>query len=120
MTENDPHSDKRTENHKQIRRSLTTLHGWSLTFLYFSLVAWSAMIVFALVNFNMLDLTGGNFLPWLVLLGCVCTFASGMNAGRQFWQAMRTKRQTPPVALLPFLSIAITIAIAGTAFGALQ
>lgn len=78
------------------------------------------MIAYALVNFDMLHLTGGNFLPWLVLLGCVSTFATSINAGRQFWNAMRTKQQTPPVALTPFLSIAITIAVAGMAFSALQ
>lgn len=58
-------------------------------------------------------------MPWLVLLGCIATFATSLRASKQFWQAMRTKQPIPPVALMPFMAIALTITIAGAAFSEL-
>ena len=101
------------------KKPLATLHGWSLTLLYFSLVIWSVMITYALVKFDMLQLTGGRFLPWFVLLGCLATFASALKAGQKFWHAMRRKHSSPQIALMPFMAIAITIAVASQAFSEL-
>lgn len=64
----------------------------------------------------MLKLTGGIFMPWLVLLGCILTFSTSLSASKRFWRAMRAKQSTPPIALMPFMAIALTITIAGTAF----
>ena len=77
------------------------------------------MISYALLRFGMLKLTSGAFMPWLVLLGCIVTFVTSAQAGKQFWQAMRQKQSLPPIALIPFMAIAVTIAMAGTAFNSL-
>lgn len=99
------------------RKSLETLRGWSMTFLYFSLALWSVVLVYALIKFDILTMDGG-VMPWIALLGCMATFASSQHTGRKFLKAMRKKKSVPATELTPFFCIAITIVIMGRGLAA--
>lgn len=101
-------------------KSLETLRGWSLTALYFTLAFWAIIFCYVAYSFwdYMLEQSGGSALMSSLLMSTsVTTFLLSARAGNMFLKAMRLKERLPAVDLLPFLSIAVTIVIAGQALG---
>ena len=110
-----PENDRREKDLK-----LARFRGWSLTALYFALALWA--IIFCYVTYSfwpyLLEQSGDSLLmPAVLLISSIMTFFVSARAGHKFLKAMRSKAFLPTVDLLPFLAIAVTIVVAGQAFG---
>ena len=111
----DQHNDRRQRDLK-----LARFRGWSLTALYFALALWAIIFCYAIYNFwdYLLEQSGGGLaMPVALLSSSIMTFLVSARAGHIFLKAMQTKATQPPVDLIPFLAIAVTIVVAGQAFG---
>lgn len=111
----DPGND---QHHRDLK--LARFRGWSLTALYFALAIWAIVFCYAAYSFwsYMLEQSGGSALmPSMLMLTSVMTFFVSARAGHKFLKIMQSKASLPAVDLLPFLAIAITIVVAGQAFG---
>lgn len=116
--------DNKNENPENDRRQndlkLARFRGWSLTALYFALALWA--IIFCYVTYSfwtfLLEQSDGSLVtPLVLLVSSVMTFFVSARAGHKFLKAMQSKVLPPTVDLLPFLAIAVTIVVAGQAFG---
>ncbi len=108
-------------NPKKRDQKLETFRGWSMTALYYALAVWALIFCIATFRFwNILvENSDGNVIfPGILFLAAAATFMSSAQAGNRFLSAMRNKAGPPPVGLLPFLLITITIVVAGQVFGA--
>ncbi len=115
----DNHPDDKNNN-RQRDLKLARFRGWSLTALYFALALWA--IIFCYVTYSfwpyLLEQSGGSLLmPIVLLVSSIMTFFASARAGHKFLKAMQSKAIMPAVDLLPFLAIAVTIVVAGQAFG---
>ncbi len=105
------------DKHKHIER----FRGWTLTALYFAIALWAIVFCFATYHFWSFLIEQADGSQWqavsLAVLSAI-TFLFSARAGHAFLHAMRSRMRLPRVDLLPFLAIAVTILIAGRAFGA--
>lgn len=111
----DPENKRRQRDIK-----LARFRGWSLTALYFALAVWAIILCYVAFSFwdYMVEQTGGStLLPSLLMSSSILTFLFSALAGHKFLKAMQSKVALPAVDLLPFMSIAATIVIAGQALG---
>ncbi len=116
--------DNKNENpgndQQQRDLKLARFRGWSLTALYFALAIWAIIFCYVAYSFwpYLMEQSGGSALmPSMLMSTSIMTFLVSARAGHKFLRAMQSKIILPTIDLLPFLAIAVTIVIAGQAFG---
>lgn len=108
------------DNRRKKDLKLARFRGWSLTALYFALAIWAIIFCYVAYSFwsYLLEQSDGSLImPLVLMVSSIMTFFVSARAGHKFLRTMQSKVVLPAVDLLPFLAIAVTIVVAGQAFG---
>lgn len=105
---------------KKRDEKIETFRGWSMTGLYYALAVWA--LIFCIATFRfwtiMVEKSGNSVvMPGILFVAAAATFIFSVPAGNRFLSAMRKKAGPPPVEVMPFLLITITIVAAQMVFG---